>query len=106
MTPIKPENAKRYPKDWKILRAAILDRAQNRCEWCNAENGQPHPRTGSKVVLTIAHLRDHAPERVELTNLAALCNRCHLKHDRTRHALRLPTPRADAPRQQRIGSAP
>jgi hypothetical protein len=31
--PIKPENKARYPKDWPAIRAAILKRAGNRCEW-------------------------------------------------------------------------
>jgi 5-methylcytosine-specific restriction endonuclease McrA len=99
MSPIKPENEARYPKDWEAIRRAILAREDNKCKFCAAENGKPHPKTGSKVVLTIAHLRDHAPERVELTNLAALCQKCHLKLDRTRHAKRIPTPKPDAPRQ-------
>jgi hypothetical protein len=30
--PIKPENLKRYPADWPAIRAAILERARNRCE--------------------------------------------------------------------------
>jgi hypothetical protein len=33
--PIKPENKHRYPKDWKQIRARILERAKNRCERCN-----------------------------------------------------------------------
>jgi len=32
--PIKPENRKRYPSNWKQIRAAILERAGNRCERC------------------------------------------------------------------------
>ncbi len=31
--PIKPENRARYPKEWPAIRAAILERAQHRCEW-------------------------------------------------------------------------
>lgn len=31
--PIKPENRARYPADWPLIRAAILQRAGNRCEW-------------------------------------------------------------------------
>ena len=36
--PIKPENRRRYPKDWPEIRARILRRALWRCEWpgCNA----------------------------------------------------------------------
>lgn len=36
--PIKPENRGRYPKDWKQIRERILKRADNRCEFCRAEN--------------------------------------------------------------------
>lgn len=48
----------------------------------------------TRVVLTVAHL-DHVPEHNDPLNLAALCQRCHLAHDRednrrnawaTRHA--------------------
>lgn len=100
--PVKPENLKRYPKDWKQIRARILERAGNACEWCGAKNGEAHPKTGSKVVLTIAHVRDHAPEDAGDDNLAALCQRDHLRHDQTRHAKRIPTPRADGPKQRRL----
>lgn len=37
--PIKPENKARYPKDWKEVREAILERADNRCEQCRVANG-------------------------------------------------------------------
>lgn len=33
--PIKPENLARYPKNWKEIRASILERAENKCEWIN-----------------------------------------------------------------------
>jgi 5-methylcytosine-specific restriction endonuclease McrA len=36
---------------------------------------------GSRVILTIAHL-DHGLSNHEDDNLAALCQRCHLNHDR------------------------
>jgi 5-methylcytosine-specific restriction endonuclease McrA len=38
-----------------------------------------------KVVLTTAHL-DHDPSNNDLANLAVLCQRCHLAHDREQHA--------------------
>ena len=80
--PIRPENRARYPKDWKLRsRFVRFFRARNRCEWCGAENGQPHPVTGSKVVLTTAHVFDHRPESASLLNLAALCQKCHNAHD-------------------------
>jgi len=84
--PIRPENKKRYPVDWKRRsRFVRFYRARNRCEWCGAENYKPHPVTGSKVILTVAHVFDHRPENARLLNLAALCQRCHLNHDRFIH---------------------
>lgn len=32
--PIKPENRKRYPANWKDIRKDILKRADNKCELC------------------------------------------------------------------------
>jgi 5-methylcytosine-specific restriction endonuclease McrA len=90
--PIKPENKARYPKDWKQIRARILERATFRCEgsplWpdCRVENYAQHPVTGSKVVLTIAHL-DHTPENCADDNLRAWCQRCHLAYDAQHHAI-------------------
>lgn len=69
-----------YPKNWPEIREAILERAENRCELCGAENGKPHWKTRSRVVLTIAHL-DQDKENNKGYNLAALCQRCHLKID-------------------------
>lgn len=83
--PIKQENKHRYPKNWKkISREIRFIRAQNKCEWCGAENYQPHPVTGSTVILTVAHL-DHTPENCDYENLKALCQRCHLNYDRRIH---------------------
>lgn len=72
----------RYPADWQLRsRFVRFVRANNRCEWCGAENGKPHPVTGGKVVLTAAHVFDHRPEAASLLNLAALCQKCHNAHD-------------------------
>jgi hypothetical protein len=84
--PIRPENASRYPADWKLRsRFVRVYRARNLCEWCGAANGQAHQVTGSVVVLTTAHVYDQRPEAASLLNLAALCQRCHLNHDRDIH---------------------
>jgi hypothetical protein len=54
--PIRPENVSRYPKEWKQIRAAILERAEHRCEDCRVPNyavgfrdsaGAFHPLGGS-----------------------------------------------------------
>ena len=80
--PIRPENRARYPADWKLRsRFVRFVRARGRCEWCGAEHGQPHPVTGSKVILTTAHVFDDRPEASGLLNLAALCQKCHNGHD-------------------------
>ena len=83
--PIKAENKSRYPRHWKAIRTAILARAGHCCEWCRAANHQPHPITGSRVVLTIAHL-DPTPEHCNPANLQAGCQRCHLAYDAEHHA--------------------
>lgn len=87
---------KRYPANWKEISLSIRrDRANWRCEWCGAEQGQPHPLTGSRVILTVAHLGSPWPDGrpgnkhdkmdVRPENLAALCQRCHLNYDRDDH---------------------
>lgn len=88
-----------------------------RCEWCNVPNhftvtrtGEkpakqiwvnakpkavhwedytivPPDQEGTKIILTIAHL-DRDKTNNEYSNLAALCQRCHLSHDR--HAQHVP----------------
>lgn len=103
--PIRPENKMRYPKDWKAISYRIrFERARNRCECtgecgddhtsepgnvvygkrpnrrCAALNYEEHPLTGSKVILTVAHL-DHEIEDCSDKNLKAMCQRCHNKMD-------------------------
>ena len=85
--PIRAENRSRYPKDWPAISRAIRERAGQRCEHvddaglrCRAMNGEPHPVTLSRVVLTVAHL-DHQPENCDPSNLRAMCQRCHNRYD-------------------------
>ena len=83
--PIRPENKAGYPKDWKKISERIrFERAKNCCEKCGAENYKPHPITGSKVILTVAHL-DHKPENCTDENLMAMCQKCHLNYDAHHH---------------------
>lgn len=77
--PIRPENKERYPKNWKDIRASILERANNKCEFCGIANYTIR-ENGSRVVLTIAHL-DHTPENNDPSNLRALCQKCHNTYD-------------------------
>lgn len=96
--PIRPEMLGLYPPDWSQISLRIrTERAGGRCEctgWCGAVpheegrcgalNGKPHPLTGSKVVLTVAHL-DRDPANCDPANLAACCQRCHLAYDAEEH---------------------
>jgi 5-methylcytosine-specific restriction endonuclease McrA len=79
-----PFHKERYPSNWKQISKRIRERAGNRCEWCGSENYKPHPLTGSKVILTVAHL-NHTPMDCRDENLKALCQRCHLNYDREHH---------------------
>jgi len=101
--PIKPENKKLYPKNWKEIRRQILKRADNKCEFCGLENHITGYRTKEgnfiqcegmecetanldeehlfKIVLTIAHL-DHNPTNNNPDNLRALCQKCHNNYDK------------------------
>lgn len=99
--PIKAENKKLYPKNWKQIRQDILKRANNKCEFCGVENhawgyrdknGEFITRSDDiagktifQIVLTIAHL-DHNPENNNPENLRALCQKCHLNYDKEHHA--------------------
>jgi hypothetical protein len=38
MSPIREENRKRYPSDWRAIGARIRERAGNRCERCGVPN--------------------------------------------------------------------
>ncbi|WP_202638978.1 hypothetical protein [Bailinhaonella thermotolerans] len=54
--------------------------------WRLAPEGMAtYPVTGSRVVLTVAHL-DHVPENCAEENLLAMCQRCHLAYDADQHA--------------------
>lgn len=85
--PIKPENKPLYPANWKEIRAQILTRAHNHCEFCGVANGLSvyNGERWYTIVLTIAHL-DHDPTNNDPANLRALCQACHLKYDAQHHA--------------------
>jgi len=81
-----PIDYKNYCKDWKLRSKFIrFFRAKNKCEFCGVENYKPNPLTGSKVILTVAHL-DHNIENNSFFNLRALCQKCHLSYDAKHHS--------------------
>lgn len=104
--PIKDPS--KYPKNWAQLSAQIKQEAGWKCENCQAKhhaigyrltNGRfielPEGQAGDieaervealgfsiiKIVLTTAHL-DQNPGNNKRKNLKALCQKCHLDHDR------------------------
>jgi len=92
-----PMDLHRYPPAWKVISLRIREREVWRCKFCAAAQGEAHPDTGSRVILTVAHLGVRHPDGrpgnphdkldVRDENLAALCQRCHLKYDRHEHNL-------------------
>lgn len=89
--PIKPENKKLYPANWKEIVARIRDRANDKCEWCGVVN-HSHVNSITReqctkdepnsvyIVCTTAHM-DHTPENCDDNNLAFLCQKCHNGYD-------------------------
>lgn len=97
MSPIRASERARYPRDWAAISLDARMRANWRCECtgqcgvdhalepaaaarCDAWDGMPHPVTGARVVLTVAHL-NHQPEDCRPANLRAMCQRCHNRMD-------------------------
>jgi len=91
--PIKEENKKLYPENWKEISEYIrFERAGNKCEVCGLPNYayvNKHTRelcledeeNAIKIVLTVAHL-DHNPTNNDPNNLKAMCQKCHNSYDR------------------------
>lgn len=99
-----PVDYAKYPPNWHTeIRPRILERDGHRCKFCGVANGKrghrdgfgdfrecnpcPSPAHGNqlRIVLTIAHLEDRDPMSCADDNLAALCQRCHLRHDMEQH---------------------
>lgn len=106
--PIKPENKKLYPPNWREIRKEIQNRANNKCEGCGVYNwaegvrdtdgtfysvgtaGAAHIYETAKtfktikIVCTVSHL-DHNPQNNgtdgNRPNLKFYCQRCHNRHD-------------------------
>ena len=95
-----PIDYRDYPPEWPELRAAVLARAGNCCEGagrypdCRAANHEPHPDTGSRVILTTAHLPGTSKRSTNIDDLRCLCQRCHLDLDRNHHIAKAAVTRA------------
>ncbi len=118
-----PMDRSRYPATWEAISRRVRDEAGGRCAWCGAKHGGYNTRTGSRVVLTTAHLgaptaadraagrcwgSKHDKSDVRDCNLAALCNACHLGFDRddhTRNAAETRRRRRQAAGQAALGVA-
>lgn len=109
-----PFRKERYPADWKRISSKIRERDHNRCKFCGVRNhavgyrdrdGAFHVSEGMqqeadmldgrrliRIVLTVAHL-DHDTSNNDPDNLAALCQRCHLRYDAALHAANASTTR-------------
>jgi len=87
-----PTDMSKYPPNWKEIVKRINKRAGNKCEGspkypqCRAKNGELHPVTHSRVVLTTGHM-DHDPKNWDVKDerLRAWCQRCHLGYDMPNH---------------------
>jgi hypothetical protein len=64
-----------YPPEWPAVAWLVKTMAGWKCERCEHEH-DPDPRTG--FTLTVHHL-DGVKVNLQLWNLAALCQRCHLR---------------------------
>lgn len=113
-----PIDYSKYPENWKELRAKVLKRANNKCEFCGLDNyligsrdlnrkfwteqdiqsmgkiGRKHKFDADnpklfKIVLTTAHLdHDEENKKVKIQRLRALCQKCHLNYDAKERSLR------------------
>lgn len=114
--PISPENKKRYPANWKEIRARILDRANHQCEGtdCNLPNysyvirsgvgfceDRPQDAKNQEIVAWMKAVdpkfrrvkviltiahMDHIPENCGDDNLKSLCQSCHNEYDKHHRA--------------------
>ena len=77
------------------------DSYQQAREACDELNMLNPEQKNIVIVLTTAHL-DHDPTNNDEHNLAALCQRCHLRHDTKQHAASRRLNREKARKQQRL----
>jgi hypothetical protein len=69
VSPFRPGQAERYPKDWKEIRGSILERAQFRCECrgeCGSEHGSVRRVERGDSVVDYHSLRCNVPDKAEI----------------------------------------
>lgn len=95
-----PMRRELYPSDWPAISLRVRERDGWRCVSCGVANGMvvardrngewfevPSAFAGAvRIVLTVAHLLGDDPADCRDENLAALCQRCHLRLDGPLHA--------------------
>ena len=107
-----PMNKANYAPDWRSISLRIRERDGWTCKWCGIEHNAIIRRLEDdvsytyygqyttkdewdrkwaralpklvRIVLTVAHI-DHDSTNNTDDNLAALCQRCHLRHDAQQH---------------------
>lgn len=98
-----------YPVNWlTTIRPAVLKKANYRCQNCGVvnhsmgfreDNGEfieldqvtsiyaaIHKKKVLKIHLTVSH-QDHDTYNNSPSNLKALCQKCHLQHDKELHSI-------------------
>lgn len=83
-----PIDLKIYPSNWKSIAKACKDKANWKCEQCGIAHGELRIGVNDrlyKVVLTAAHVGENKHNKMDCSNLKALCQRCHLREDKDDH---------------------
>jgi 5-methylcytosine-specific restriction endonuclease McrA len=97
--PLTREQRALYGPNWRDVSRAVRAASSWTCQRCGAQHGAPIAHSTqqelalddarvrqrgalrNRVILTVAHL-DHVCTNHDRSNLAVLCQRCHLAHDR------------------------
>jgi 5-methylcytosine-specific restriction endonuclease McrA len=98
-----PMQRDRYPADWEAISLRVREAAGWKCEFCGIAQGTEVIGTKGrpyKVILTVAHLGENKHDKMDCSNLKALCQACHLREDAPEHAERARKTRQEKKRQE------
>jgi hypothetical protein len=94
-----PCDYKKYPPNWKELRAQVLKRAQNRCEKCGVENysvlkkgsgRKPCPTDWDMIYSRIRHSHSNMTESLKYHGFKKIIlTIAHLDHDEENHEVKI-----------------